>query len=104
MRPPLLLLAALALLASTAAPALAQSGEEQIPSIELRGPLTPASADWVGHALEAAEGDGARFAIIRLDTPGGLDSAVEEIVDRVRRAPPNIAPRLNRVPAARPRA
>ena len=48
--------AAIAVLAA-AAPALAQDGEEQIPSIELRDALTPASADWVGHSLEQAEAD-----------------------------------------------
>ncbi len=67
-------------------PAGAQT-EEQIPSIELSGDLSPAAADWIGHALsDAADGD-APFAIIRLDTPGGLDSAAEEIVEHIRTAP-----------------
>ncbi len=57
-----------------------------IPSIELRGDLSPAEADWIGHALSDAAGDDAEFAIIRLDTPGGLGSAAEEIVDDVRSA------------------
>jgi membrane-bound serine protease (ClpP class) len=81
------IIAVIAALAATAAPAFAQGEEERIPSIELRGALTPAAADWIGHALEQAEADGSRLAIVRLDTPGGLDSAVEEIVDRVRTAP-----------------
>jgi membrane-bound serine protease (ClpP class) len=60
--------------------------ESQIPSIELRGELTPAQADWIGHALTDAAGDNAQFAIIRLDTPGGLDSSAGEIVDSIRSA------------------
>jgi len=67
-------------------PAAAQT-EEQIPSIELSGELSPAAADWIGHALSGAADDDAPFAIIRLDTPGGLDSAAEEIVDHIRTAP-----------------
>jgi membrane-bound serine protease (ClpP class) len=74
-------------LVTAAAPAAGRDGEQVVPSIELRGALTPAAADWAGHALEQADADGAPFAIIRLDTPGGLDSAVEDIVDRVRTAP-----------------
>lgn len=77
------------LVAGAAATAVAPAnGEEQpIPLIELEGALTPAAADWVGHALEQADAEGSRLAIIRLDTPGGLDSAVEDIVDRIRTAP-----------------
>ena len=80
--------ATLALLAALAAGTPVAFGEERrVPVIELDGALTPAAADWVGHALERADAEGSELAIIRLDTPGGLDSAVEEIVDRVRTAP-----------------
>lgn len=67
-------------------PAAAQA-EQKVPSIELRGDLSPAQADWIGHALGAAADAGAPFAIVRLDTPGGVDSAAEEIVDQIRSAP-----------------
>jgi membrane-bound serine protease (ClpP class) len=76
----------LALAAALAATASAQS-EEKIPSIELRGDLTPAAAAWIDHALGSAADAGAPFAIIRLDTPGGLESAAEDIVDQIRTAP-----------------
>ena len=72
--------------AALPSPAAAQA-EQKVPSIELRGDLSPAQADWIGHALGDAADDGAPFAIIRLDTPGGIDSAAEEIVDQIRSAP-----------------
>jgi len=75
-----------ALAAALAATASAQS-EEKIPSIELRGDLTPAAAAWIDHALGSAADAGAPFAIIRLDTPGGLESAAEDIVDQIRTSP-----------------
>ena len=75
-----------ALAAALAATASAQ-GEEKIPSIELRGDLTPAAAAWIDHALGSAADAGAPLAIIRLDTPGGLESAAEDIVDQIRTAP-----------------
>jgi len=92
MRPPRALhaaLAALAMFAVTAIPAVpagAQDEERPVPSIELRGALTPAAADWAGHALEQADADGAELAIVRLDSAGGIESAAREIVDHVRAA------------------
>lgn len=83
-------IAALALVALAAAVVpLSAAGQQEdvIPSIELHGDLSPAEADWVGHALTDASGDHPEFVIIRLDTPGGLDSAAEEIVDDIRSAP-----------------
>ena len=72
--------------AALPSPAAAQA-EQKVPSIELRGELSPAQADWIGHALGDAADAGAPFAIVRLDTPGGVDSAAEEIVDQIRSAP-----------------
>ena len=66
---------------------VAAQAEQKVPSIELRGDLSPAQADWIGHALGDAADAGAPFAIVRLDTPGGIDSAAEEIVDQIRSAP-----------------
>lgn len=86
---PRTLLAAFAVLVALAAALpLAASGQQEqvIPSIELNGDLTPAQADWIGHALTSAADDGAEFAIVRLDTPGGLDSSASEIVDSIRSA------------------
>jgi membrane-bound serine protease (ClpP class) len=87
---PLAFAATLALLAPALlgpAQSSAQSTDSKIPSIELSGELNPAQADWIGHGLNAAADDGAQFAIIRLDSPGGLDTSAEEIVDHIRSAP-----------------
>jgi membrane-bound serine protease (ClpP class) len=76
--------AAIAILAAALPLAASAQQEASIPSIELRGDLSPAEADWIGHALTDAAAEQAEFAIIRLDTPGGLDSAAAEIVDSIR--------------------
>jgi len=52
-------------------------------SIELSGTIDPATAAWLDEALEDAERSGARVAIVRLDTPGGLDTAMREMVQRI---------------------
>lgn len=78
--------AAVAVLAAALPIGAAAQQEDAIPSIELSGELTPAQADWIGHAMTDAASENSEFAIIRLDTPGGLDSSAEEIVDTIRSA------------------
>jgi membrane-bound serine protease (ClpP class) len=56
-------------------------------SIEFPGTVDPATEAWIGNALEEAEEEGAELAIIRLDTPGGLDSSMREIVQDIIAAP-----------------
>ena len=48
--------------------------------IALDGPIGPASAAYVERSLAAAEQQGAAVAVLRLDTPGGLDSAMRDII------------------------
>jgi len=63
------------------------SGPTSVPSIELSGEISPATAGWIGTALADAADDGAPLAIIRLDTPGGLDSSMRDIVKDIIAAP-----------------
>lgn len=56
-------------------------------SIELSGTIDPASANWIDEALAEAAEEGRPLAIIRLDTPGGLDSSMREIVQDIGAAP-----------------
>ena len=56
-------------------------------SIELPGTIDPATERWIGEALEDAAEDDVELAIIRLDTPGGLDTSTREIVKDIIAAP-----------------
>ena len=68
--------------------AAAQTDDGRIvPSIELSGEISPATAAWSAHALDEAADEGAPLAVIRLDTPGGLDSSLREIVKDIIAAP-----------------
>ncbi|MQA75521.1 MAG: nodulation protein NfeD [Solirubrobacterales bacterium] len=82
------LLAGLLLVA--AGPVGAQSSRT-VPSIELTQTIDPATEKWIGSALDAAADDDAPLAIIRLDTPGGLDSSMREIVKDIIDAPMPVA-------------
>ncbi len=51
--------------------------------VELQGPIGPAVSDFVVRALTRAENEQAALVILRMDTPGGLDSAMRDIVRKV---------------------
>ncbi len=82
---------ALAALAGLVAAAPAASAQETtsttVPSIELSGDISPATAGWIGTALSDAADENAPLAIIRLDTPGGLDTSMRDIVKDILAAP-----------------
>jgi membrane-bound serine protease (ClpP class) len=67
--------------------ATAQDGSGLAVSIELPGSIDPATEAWISGALEDAADDGAELVIIRLDTPGGLDTSMREIVKDIIAAP-----------------
>ncbi|HEX2128330.1 MAG TPA: nodulation protein NfeD [Solirubrobacterales bacterium] len=65
----------------------AQENSQTVPSIEFTGTVDPATEKWIAAALDEAADDDAPLAIIRLDTPGGLDSSMREIIKDVIDAP-----------------
>ena len=69
-----------------AAGASGQSGRFAY-SLELSGEISPATSAWVDHALGEAADQNATVAIIRLDTPGGLDTSLRDIVKDMLAAP-----------------
>jgi len=56
-------------------------------SIELNGTIDPATAGWIDEAIDDAREDGVRLVIVRIDTPGGLDTSMRDIVKELTRAP-----------------
>jgi membrane-bound serine protease (ClpP class) len=55
----------------------------QVPSVlvtEVSGPITPVVADQLAGGVRAAERDGHQALLVELDTPGGLDTSMREIV------------------------
>ncbi len=51
--------------------------------IDLQGPIGPASSTFVRSAIQQAEQRNAAVLVLRLDTPGGLDSAMREIIQAI---------------------
>lgn len=51
--------------------------------VVLDGTIDPIHAEYVGRAMDLAERESSRLILIRLDTPGGLVDAMEDILRRV---------------------
>ena len=66
---------------------LADNGEDatapQVRVVELQGAIGPASADYFLRALEEAGEEGIDLLVLRLDTPGGLDKSMRDMIKAI---------------------
>ena len=51
--------------------------------VQARGTINPSLAHYLTRAIDRAERDGAAALVIELDTPGGLDSSMRQIIQRI---------------------
>lgn len=75
----LLLAGALLLLGASSSRATAQGGPS-ILATTVKGIITPVVADHLEEAIERAEREGHGALLVQVDTPGGLDTSMREIV------------------------
>lgn len=59
------------------------TSNKQVIVITINGPIGPATSDYVLQGLEEAVNAGAELAIIKMDTPGGLDTAMRDIIQGI---------------------
>ena len=60
-----------------------QAQTPHIDVLTIRGTINPVLVDYVKRGIEQAEENNARALIIRMDTPGGLDNAMRDIVQLI---------------------
>jgi len=82
------LLATLAMaLALLAAAATGSATQRHALVLTIAGPIGPASADYLSRGLAQARERGAAVLVLRIDTPGGLDTSMREMIRDVVNAP-----------------
>lgn len=62
-----------------------------IPVVPLEGAIGPASAHFVRRAIERAAKEGAQLVILQIDTPGGLDTSMREVIKAILASPVPVA-------------
>ncbi|WP_116140814.1 NfeD family protein [Trinickia diaoshuihuensis] len=76
---------------AAAAPSAAAAGNNEVVVIPVAGAISPASADFITRSLIRAANERAQLAVIELDTPGGLDISMRQIIKAILASPVPVA-------------
>ncbi|WWE61918.1 nodulation protein NfeD [Parasalinivibrio latis] len=57
-----------------------QANADTVWVVPVKGAIGPASSDYISREIELAQTEGVSLVILKMDTPGGLDSAMRDII------------------------
>lgn len=72
-------------------PCAGSTGQAQISVVTVNGPINPVVAEYLQQNLEDAAKRRDRLFLVEMDTPGGLDSAMRDIIKEVMASPVPVA-------------
>jgi len=78
-----ILLILIGLLLAVSIVARAQTGSSRVDVLTVKGTINPVLTDYISRGIEQAEETGASALIIQIDTPGGLDTAMRDIIQSI---------------------
>src|ERR1700758_4293029 len=70
-----------------ALPATPAAAAERAIVLEINGAIGPPIADYIARELNAARSSDARLIILRMNTPGGLDTSMRQIISAILASP-----------------
>jgi membrane-bound serine protease (ClpP class) len=88
---PLRFLSRLVLLACLTLLLAAPASAEMVRVLTVQGPISPASADYLLRGIAKAIDDQAYLIVIEMDTPGGLDTSMRDIIKAILASPVPVA-------------
>jgi membrane-bound serine protease (ClpP class) len=72
-------------------PLLAAASPAPVTVLTIDGPITPASAAYFSKGLKRSVEGGSSLVVLKLDTPGGLDTAMRDIIKEILASPIPVA-------------